>query len=246
MLAARRDQVVAELQAGAAEMRWKELDNVVVRFQSIIAVTGLSAGFSFEAMVHLEIPEDEDRSMAMQHWVHTFFVLTSFALILSLYVVAASTFAISAGYRLALQGNSSDSVARAVAVLLIEFRWIFLSSAVAMICILLAAMAIVWIKLENEYEYDAVSTIVFAFAILIIFAALWRLRYRLSIPPGELVQGDVFIRAGNGKGIDVGNIELGAEAKPTRRASETPAKAWNGQLLPAQPESEGAQHVREL
>lgn len=228
MLAANRDKVLAELQAGAAEMRWKELDNVIFRFQSLIAITGLSAGFSFEAMVHLEIPEDEKRSTAMQHWVHTFFVLTSGALILSLYVVAASTFAISAGYRLALQGSGSESVARAVAVLLVEFRYVFFAATIAMVCILLASMTVVWIKLEEEYDYDAVATGMFSLAIVVIFAALARLRYRLSVPATELVQGDVFIRAGNGQGIEVGNIELGGpgmEAKPNRRASaETEAR----------------------
>merc|ERR1719324_1766282 len=96
-----------------------------------------------------------------------------------------------------------------------------------MVCILLAAMTIVWIKLTEEYHYDAVATAMFSFAIVLIFAALARLRFRLSVPASELVQGDVFIRAGNGSGIEVGNIELGgpgAQARPSHRGSEQQAR----------------------
>mmetsp|Transcript_52169 Transcript_52169/g.86529 ORF Transcript_52169/g.86529 Transcript_52169/m.86529 type:complete len:132 (-) Transcript_52169:268-663(-) len=78
-----------------------------------------------------------------------------------------------------------------------------------MVCILLAAMCIVWLKLEDDYHYEEVTTAMFAIGLILIFGALWRLHRRLSIPPAELVHGDVYIRTGNGEGIDVANIALG-------------------------------------
>jgi len=299
MLSAQRDQVVAQLQVGAASMRWKELDNVVMRYQSIIAVTSLAAGFSFAAMVHLEIPalckkspppppappadppvppalppspsppvepqhhegsepaegssEGEGEGGGGGHeggggaegggehggggegggeggghegeggegchaesehcreyfglidgMVHAFYIFTSLTLCFGLYVVAASTFAISAGYRLALQGAGADSVGRAVAVLLIEFRWIFWLSQACLVCILGAACTIVYIKLDDEYYFEEASSVIFGVGTIGIFAALYRLHYRMSIPPGQIVRGDVYIRAGAGNGLDVG------------------------------------------
>lgn len=212
MLAANRDSVLAQLQASTNELRWKELDNIVGRFQNIIAVTGLSAGFSFEAMVHLEIPpaeelnlegEVEERTLLITRMVHAFFVLTSLSLILSLYVVSAATFAVSAGYRLALQGSGAEAVNRAVAVLLVEFRFIFVASAVAMVCFMTSAMTVVWIKLEKDaYRFEEVATTIFGLGLIVIFASLWRLQSRLTVPADEFVGGDVFIQTASGREVD--------------------------------------------
>ena len=102
MLAASRDQVVANLQAGAQDLRWRELDSIMGRYTGMIGVTSLGAGFAFSAMVELDVDAAAEHSRG---WVYAFYFLIAVALVASLYVVSFSAMAIAAGNRLALQGE---------------------------------------------------------------------------------------------------------------------------------------------
>lgn len=222
MLAASRDQLLADTKASALSLRMCELDNVVQRYTSIIGVTSLSAGFAFSAMVELDHDEyDENTTDALWYEVHAFYICTSLALLLSLYVVSTSTFAVAAGYRLALKGGQKGSLDRAVAVLLLEFRRVFAASAMAMWLMMAASVCLLWIKVVDT-GFIIVSTSIYCIAFVIIGLAMYRLHTRLAIAEGDVIRGDV--KAG---GFDLAEVSPGRLAR-----AEAPASA--GALLSPQ------------
>jgi hypothetical protein len=203
MLAANRDQLVANLQAGAQDLRWRELDSIMGRYTGMIGVVSLGAGFAFSAMVELELPEDP--SPATTNWIYSFYMLITVALITSLYVVAYSAMAIAAGNRLALQGND-HSTTRAVAVLLVNFRGVFFGGLMVLLCIIGAGMCIIYIKLQ-DIHLEEVTGILFLFGALFILYNLYRLRSQLAIRPEEMVTGSVTVGSG-GNMVDLTEVRL--------------------------------------
>jgi hypothetical protein len=208
MLEAMQSQVLAITKRGSLELRMLELDAIVRRYTSMIGITSLGAGFAFTAMVELDIPEQSlddrgtPRDMDVKAASFLFYIAGSLALLLSLYTVSVSTFAVAAGYRLALQGGEQRSIDRAAAVLLIQFRRVFIAAGSSLVFIIIAAGAVVWIKLKNAGLTTATS-IGFAVGILLISLEIKAMSSRLRIASGHVVHGDVKVH-----GFDLSNIEM--------------------------------------
>lgn len=205
MLAANRDQLIANLQAGAQDLRMLELDRAMGRYTGMVGVTSLSAGFAFSAMVELEMPEQDEFKGPLVRWIYAFYMLITIALILSLHVVAFSAVAIGAGSRLALQGDD-QSTTRAVAVLLLNFNSVFIAALCALCCIIGAAMCIVYIKLQDNH-LEIATGLLFGFGSCFILLSLYRLKKQLSMRPEEMVTGAVTVGSG-GNMVDLTNINL--------------------------------------
>lgn len=203
MLAANRDQLVANLQAGAQDLRWRELDSVSGRYAGMVGVTSLGAGFAFSAMVELELPENP--SPETLRWIYAFYLLITVALVLSLYVVAFSAMSISAGNRLALQGNEK-STTRAVAILLVNFRNVFIGALLVLLCIIGAAMCIVFIKLQDNQLEELTGALFVAGCAFILFS-LHRLKQQLEIRKDEMVTGAVTVGSG-GNMVDLTQVHV--------------------------------------
>ena len=154
------------------------------------------------------------RCRVLSGQVHAFYICTSLALLLSLYVVSTSTFAVAAGYRLALKGGQKGSLDRAVAVLLIEFRRVFAASAMAMWLMMAASVCLLWIKVKDA-GFIAISTAMYVIAFVIIGLAMYRLKRRLAIAEGDHVRGDV----------KVGGVNLAEVMLPEQQRAEAPAGA---------------------
>ena len=108
-------------------------------------------------------------------------MLTAISLICSLYVVSFSAMAIAAGNRLALQG-SQQSTTRAVAVLLMNFSRVFVASTVVLLCIIGAAMCIVFIKTQ-DFHLEEATAILFGVGMVVILFSLHRLKSQVEPSP---------------------------------------------------------------
>ena len=183
MLEAQRDQLLAGVKQGALSLRMAELDALSQRFISLISVTSLAAGFAFSAMVEIELPEID--SVHLHVTVYVFYISAAIALSLALYVVVISTFAVITGYRLALLGGQNQSLDRAVAVLLKEFRSVCAAAAAGVLAIVVAAAAIGWVKMQEVGLLIPLSAIYFI-NVCMIARGLRRVRERMRIDKGAI------------------------------------------------------------
>ena len=111
MLAADKDRLIASAKQTALQLRHKELDYYVERYSNLATQASIIAGFAFDGLVELEIPDN-----GHAQWVESvFYSAGSCAMAFALYTLCVASFAIVYGHRLALQGPTG-SVERAVAV----------------------------------------------------------------------------------------------------------------------------------
>ena len=145
MLAASKDTLVAGLKQNALMLRHKELEYYVERYSNITTQASILAGFAFDSLVELEVPSNVFESRAGV--VTVYYIAASCTMALSLYTVCVSSFATVYGHRLALQGPTG-SVDRAVAVMMKQRNGIFVTFGAAMVCLVVAAIAMAWIKMD--------------------------------------------------------------------------------------------------
>ena len=100
MLQADKQVLLAGVKRNALELRQRELEFNVERFTNLATQASVIAGFSFESLVELEVPENT-------HWFlsSAYFVFGASAMALSLYVLCVASFACVYGHRLALQAR---------------------------------------------------------------------------------------------------------------------------------------------
>ena len=152
----------------------------VERYTNLATQASVVAGFSFESLVELEVPEGT-------HWLLSscYFVFGSASMALSLYVLCVASFACVFGHRLALQGPHG-SLERAVHIMIEHRTHIFATAAAALVCLVGAAVLMAWIKM------GAAAAVVSAIFITFAGAVYQRMVYmfeRFRIPEDELVTG---------------------------------------------------------
>ena len=99
MLQADKQVLLAGVKRNALELRQRELEFHVERYTNLATQASVVAGFSFESLVELEIPEGTNPILSS-----CYFVCGSLAMALALYVLCVASFACVFGHRLALQG----------------------------------------------------------------------------------------------------------------------------------------------
>ena len=222
MLEAQRDQLLANVKQGALGLRMTELDALAQRFVSLIGVTSLAAGFAFSAMVEIELPDRRDDGTYATHvhiTIYAFYFSAAISFSLAVYVVAISTFAVAASYRLALLGGQNQSLDRAVAVLLIEFRTVVTAAAAGVIALIVSAASIAWVKMQ-EAGMSLPLCFIYLLNLIAIVLGLRRVRDRLQIEKGALVHGDATLRGAAGDRINLAEVEIpGSPAKLEERAT---------------------------
>ena len=151
MLAASKDTLVAGLKQNALLLRHKELEYYVERYSNITTQASILAGFAFDSLVELEIPNNVYERRPF--FVSLYYIAASSTMALSLYTVCVSSFATVYGHRLALQGPTG-SVDRAVAVMMKQRTGIFVPFGVAIWSasssprIATCRVAMAWIKMD--------------------------------------------------------------------------------------------------
>lgn len=218
MLAANKDLLLAGAAQQAKELRKLELDTVVTRYSQLLTVSSISSGFAFSGLVEFEVPGEDDLTAmpTTRTMVALFYASATSALILGIYVTAVSTFLIGMGYRLAMQGDSHSSLDRATATLTTTFPIVVRAGGLALVALLLAAFAMVWIKCEASVTQAAwIGTTMIGVGTLLTCGHMGRLYCVLNIT-GDLVTGDVPIAAGSGT-VDLEDVvEYGVDYEAIR------------------------------
>lgn len=201
MLAADKDRLIANVKQNALHLRQKELEYYVERYSNLATQSSIIAGFAFDGLVEL------DPSAAGSHpkWLESvFYSAGSLTMAFSLYTLCIASFATVYGHRLALQGPTG-SVERAVAVMMRSRNSIFISFALSMVCLMIAASAMAWVKMG--YAAAGVTCIFgFLFATLVVKYRLMVHSFRIQ--PEEMVRGDVRLHVGDGA-VDISQLETG-------------------------------------
>ena len=125
MLQADKQVLLAGVKRNALELRQRELEFHVERYTNLATQASVVAGFSFESLVELEVPEGTHPLLSS-----CYFVFGSAAMALSLYVLCVASFACVFGHRLALQGPHG-SLEKAVHIMIDHRLHIFATAGVS-------------------------------------------------------------------------------------------------------------------
>jgi hypothetical protein len=185
MLQADKRVLLADVKKEALELSQKELEFNVERYTNLATQASVLAGFSFESLVELEIPENYDNEFISS----LYFVFGASAMSLSLYVLCVSSFACVYGHRLALQGPHG-SLERAVSIMMDHRDHIFNTAAVALFCLVMAAILMSWIKMGAAA--GLVSTIFLSFFAVVAYR-MNRMSKLFEIPEHEIVSGSTSV-----------------------------------------------------
>jgi len=223
MLQADKQVLLAGVKRNALELRQKELDFNVERFTNLATQASVIAGFSFESLVELEVPEETN-------WIlsSTYFVFGSSAMALSLYCLVISSFACVFGHRLALQGPHG-SLERAVQIMVAHRVHIFAVGGASLACLVVAAMLMAWIKMGAAAGVVSLIFVAFFFSVTM---RMHRLLHLFQIPEMQLVTGAVQVNAPNMRGaaVDLARLNPGSRA-PTKSVRPKERSAYTYQPL---------------
>ena len=229
MLQADKQKLLTDAKRNALELRQLELDFNVERFTNLATQASVIAGFSFESLVELEVPEDT-------HWMlsSAYFIFGSAAMAISLYCLVVASFACVLGHRLALQGPHG-SLERAVNIMVSHRVHIFSAAGVSLLCLVFAAVLMSWIKMGPAAVVVSTIFLVFAASVCVpqdydavtagaaprdaprgrapydtVRCSIWQVFHRMrkmfnlfEIPPDLLVTGAVQLNAPSSKGAAV-------------------------------------------
>jgi len=183
----------------ALDLRLQELEFHVGRFTTVTNQASLLAGFAFEGLVHMEIPEDADPRVETAFWV-----TGSLAMMFSLYVLVAGSMVSILGHQLALLGASGSSLDDAVQILRNRRISIFGSAAMGLLCMVASAACMGQMKFGPAGQICVwlfgVFTLVTIYSTCNIFANLGN---------RELVTGATQIYTQNGY-FDLAKLDPGA------------------------------------
>ena len=214
MLAADKDRLIASAKQNALQLRHKELDYYIERYSNLATQSSILAGFAFDGLVELEIPTDNNHPV----WFDPiFYTAGSCTMAFALYTLCVSSFAIVYGHRLALQGPTG-SVERAVAVMMKSRTSIFVSFALSLTSLIVAAVAMAWVKMGNAAA--AVSGI-FGVLFIAMIMAHQRMKMAFRIDPEQMVQGDVRLQVGV-TDVDIATLEAGFGGGSSQAANGAP------------------------
>lgn len=207
MLQADKQVLLARTKQSALELRQRELEFHVERYTNLATQASIVAGFSFESMIELEIPEGTNE------WVLAFyFVFGASAMALALYVVCIASFACVFGHRLALQGPHG-SLEKAVHILIDHRIHIFFTAGVSLAFLVLTAVLLAWIKMG--WAAGAVSFVFITFAYA-VFNRMYLMFEVFQIPDDELVTGATSVQNPNSSGavIDLSRLNPASRSRP--------------------------------
>jgi len=171
--------LLADVKQQATFLRRMELDFMLRRFVSLIAVTSITAGFAFDSLSVISIPDsllacfgntatnatsddyltekcrtDDSYRGRVQSYYALYFVTASTALASGIFVITTSTFIVNWAQRLAVSGaNSAACLKKSVQELQTFFPRAVIGSGISVVSILLAGFAIIWVK--DNYMSEA-------------------------------------------------------------------------------------------
>ena len=180
-----------------------QLDFNVERYTNLATQASVIAGFSFESLVELEVPEGTAWWLA-----GLYFIFGSMAMALALYCLVVASFACVFGHRLALQGPHG-SLEIAVSILIAHRQHIFSVGGLSLFCLVIAAVLMSWIKMGAA---AGVVTLIFLLFAAATFHRMVHMAHVFEIKDIDLVTGAVRIAdpSSRGAGVDLARLNPGS------------------------------------
>jgi len=135
----------AHAKKGALELRKEELEFHVQRYTILVTQCSVLAALSFGSAAHMRFPEEENWLNDLS-FMTTMLALT-FAMMFSLYVVVCGSCLTVFAYQLGLLGTDGQSLEDAVLHLRSRRISLFLAAFACLICLVIAGIALTWVKL---------------------------------------------------------------------------------------------------
>lgn len=210
MLQADKQVLLASTKVTALELRQRELEFHVERYTNLATQASVIAGFSFESLVELEVPEGTNPVLAS-----FYFVFGASAMALALYVLCVASFACVFGHRLALQGPHG-SLEKAVHILVDHRLHIFAAAGASLACLVCAAVLMAWIKMGLAASVVTLIFLVFGYAVA---SRMYLMFDVFQIADDQLVTGATRVQNPKNAGavVDLANLN------PASRTSATPS-----------------------
>jgi len=218
MLSARKLHLVAGLKVHGLDLRKAELDFYILRYMCVSGISSIMSGLGYVGIIKIKIPEHlEPPHTSWQ--VFLFYVSTAGMMALAIFNLCVSGFLIVNAQGLTLQGPP-NSVHRCVEILRENWPLTRVVLACSMLCLLVSAVSIVWMKLDEQPVHPGpaiVCSVIVATVGLAAVLRMARLASDLRIESASLVQGDLTVaplEQGQGR-IDI--ISEGSPVIPVAR-----------------------------
>lgn len=237
MLQADKQVLLAGVKRNALELRQRELEFHVERYTNLATQASVVAGFSFESLVELEVPEGTHPLLSA-----CYFTCGASAMALALYVLCVASFACVFGHRLALQGPHG-SLERAVHILIDHRVHIFTMAALSLVFLVGAAVLMAWIKMGAAASLVSMIFFFFAWAVYKRMRAMFEI---FHIPEDKLVTGATRVHdpSSSGAVVDLSRLNpasRGAQTVPQRQHPVQPSRAGTySRLVEQQADAEAA------
>lgn len=203
----------------ASLRRRLEITNVVNRFQNALTPATLIAGFSFTAIADLDFTDGHKVQSASKVAEPLFYMCSTLALSLALYVTAVSTMGIVFGQRLTIQATAEQGYEHDATVRELNSKFVSVLVALgsSMLAVVGAAISVVLIKDPTEAAGSFLSkiaggTVIFLF--LATVAAMCQMFWRLHTPTPQTSR--LTLRTGKGKSFaEVPEFYVGSDPPPS-------------------------------
>lgn len=210
---------------------------MVNRFQNALTPATLIAGFSFTALADLDFTENHKLEPLARSAEPAFYICSTVALLLALYVTAVATVGIVFGQRLTIQATAEQGYEHDATVR--ELNSKFVAVLVALGCSMLAvagaAISVVLLKdPSHAHDHSYVSKVVggtTVFLFLCTMASVFQMFWRLHTPTPQ--NSKLTLRAGKGKSYaDVPEFYLGSDPPPGTSAKRSSSSDIEGGVPP--------------
>ena len=216
MLQADKQVLLAGVKRNALELRQRELEFHVERYTNLATQASVVAGFSFESLVELEVPEGTNAVLAS-----FYFIFGASAMALALYVLCVASFACVFGHRLALQGPHG-SLEKAVHILIEHRLHIFATAGLSLGCLVCAAVLMAWIKMGLAASVVSLIFITFGWAVA---SRMYLMLDVFQIPDDELVTGATRVQNSSNAGAVIDLSRLNPASRSAQSSASKPADA---------------------
>ena len=196
MLSARKLHLVAGLKVQGLYLRQAEVDFYMLRYVTVAGLSSMMTGMAYIGLIKIKIPEVMQEKRNEFVWqVFVFYTSTSAMMALSLFNLFLTSFLVVNAQGLMLRGPP-NSVLRCVEILSANWLWVRATLSGSLLCLVLSAISITWMKLDDSEWYPGPATICSVLVLIALVAAvqkMHRMAAEFRIPANCLVSGDLTI-----------------------------------------------------
>jgi len=196
---------LASLKVRGLDLRKAEMEFYMSRFSMTAGLSSIMTCLSYVGIIKIKIPEDMMPPKATWQ-VSMFYVCGTLTMALSMYNLVVTSFCVVYAQGLALRGPPG-SVARCVRIFQTEWPSIRTVLVSSIMCLILSAMSISWMKLDKRRFYYPIPAIAVSALVVVVVVFLLRriliLQELFRIDAQSLVAGDLTVHDAHTERLDL-------------------------------------------